>query len=176
MKTEQSWWKQFAWVQSSLACICKVFHALLHLWTSCGEGNGNPLQYSCLEIPTDRGAWQVTVHGLWKTRTWLKQHTHWPRTWALPNVQQIPVKWMSHQWWWSKPRAGGLSSIRSSCGILLCSPTLLTQFNLSTGSGRETPTLCAFRLILEKVLDSFRQLLVLLCTFSQACQVIVIKE
>ena len=29
-----------------------------------GEGNGNPLQYSCLEVLTDRGAWQATVHGL----------------------------------------------------------------------------------------------------------------
>jgi len=30
---------------------------------SSGEGNGNPLQYSCLENPMDRGAWQATVHG-----------------------------------------------------------------------------------------------------------------
>ena len=30
---------------------------------SLGEGNGNPLQYSCLENPTDREAWWVTVHG-----------------------------------------------------------------------------------------------------------------
>ena len=29
-----------------------------------GEGNGNPLQYSCLEIPKDRGAWWATVHGV----------------------------------------------------------------------------------------------------------------
>ena len=29
-----------------------------------GEGNGNPLQYSCLENPVDRGAWQATVHGV----------------------------------------------------------------------------------------------------------------
>jgi len=28
------------------------------------ERNGNPLQYSCLEKPIDRGAWQVTVHGV----------------------------------------------------------------------------------------------------------------
>ena len=27
-------------------------------------GNGNPLQYSCMENPMDRGAWQVTVHGI----------------------------------------------------------------------------------------------------------------
>ena len=29
-----------------------------------GEGHGNPLQYSCLENPKDRGAWQATVHGV----------------------------------------------------------------------------------------------------------------
>ena len=34
-----------------------------------GEGNGNPLQYSCLGNSTDRGAWQVTVHGIAKSQT-----------------------------------------------------------------------------------------------------------
>ena len=34
-----------------------------------GEGNGNPLQFSCLENPTDGGAWQATVHGVAKSRT-----------------------------------------------------------------------------------------------------------
>ena len=29
-----------------------------------GEGNGHPLQYSCLENPMDRGAWQATVYGV----------------------------------------------------------------------------------------------------------------
>ena len=29
-----------------------------------GEGNGNPLQYSCLENPMDKGVWQATVHGV----------------------------------------------------------------------------------------------------------------
>ena len=32
-----------------------------------GEGNGNPLQYSCLENPMDRGAWQATVHRVAKS-------------------------------------------------------------------------------------------------------------
>ena len=32
-----------------------------------GEGNGNPLQHSCLEKPMDRGAWQATVHGVTKS-------------------------------------------------------------------------------------------------------------
>ena len=34
-----------------------------------GEGNGNPLQDSCLENPVDRGAWQATVHGVVKSWT-----------------------------------------------------------------------------------------------------------
>ena len=34
-----------------------------------GEGNGNPLQYSCLENPMDRGAWWATVHGIAKNQT-----------------------------------------------------------------------------------------------------------
>ena len=38
-----------------------------------GEGNGNPLQYSCLENPMDRGAWWATVHRVVQSQTQLKQ-------------------------------------------------------------------------------------------------------
>ena len=38
-----------------------------------GGGNGNPLQYSCPENPTDRGDWRATVHGVSKSWTRLKQ-------------------------------------------------------------------------------------------------------
>ena len=37
-----------------------------------GVGNGNPLQYSCLEKPTDRGAWLATGHSVAKSQTQLK--------------------------------------------------------------------------------------------------------
>ena len=40
-----------------------------------GEGNGNPLQYSCLENPMDGGAWWATVHGVAKSRTRLSDYT-----------------------------------------------------------------------------------------------------
>ena len=40
-----------------------------------GEGNGNPLQYSCLENPIDGGAWRATVHGAAKSQTWLSDFT-----------------------------------------------------------------------------------------------------
>ena len=40
-----------------------------------GEGNGNPLQYSCLGNPMDREAWWATVHGVTKSRTQLSDFT-----------------------------------------------------------------------------------------------------
>ena len=40
-----------------------------------GEGNGTPLQYSCLENAMDRGAWWATVHGVAKSRTRLSDFT-----------------------------------------------------------------------------------------------------
>ena len=43
------------------------------LGRSLGREYGNPLLYSCLENPIDRGAWWATVHGVTKSRTWLKQ-------------------------------------------------------------------------------------------------------
>ena len=45
------------------------------LGRSPGEGNGNPLQYSCLENPIDRGAWWATVHGVAKSWTQLSDFT-----------------------------------------------------------------------------------------------------
>ena len=47
-----------------------------HFSLSCiGEGNGNPLQYSCLENPMDRGAWWAAVHGVAKSWTQLSNFT-----------------------------------------------------------------------------------------------------
>ena len=48
---------------------------------SFGGGHGNPLQHSCLENPTDRGAWRATVHRVPKSQTQVKrlstaQHRH----------------------------------------------------------------------------------------------------
>ena len=46
-----------------------------------GEGNGNPLQYSCLENPTDRGAWWATVCGITQNQTWLSMQNHSRACW-----------------------------------------------------------------------------------------------
>ena len=68
-------------------CVCvymclreqKVYQKKTHKITliiiSVGEGNGTPLQYSCLENPTDGGAWWATVHRVAKSRTRLSDFT-----------------------------------------------------------------------------------------------------
>ena len=51
------------------ACTAKDPGLIPELGRSSGEGNGYPLQYSCLENPKDRGAWRATVHGVPKSQT-----------------------------------------------------------------------------------------------------------
>ena len=51
------------------ACNVGDLGSIPGLGRSPGEGNGNPLQYSYLENPIDRGAWWSTVHGVAKSRT-----------------------------------------------------------------------------------------------------------
>ena len=47
--------------------------SLIKQYSIDGEGNGNPLQYSCLENPVDRGAWWAAVHGVTQSWTRLKR-------------------------------------------------------------------------------------------------------
>ena len=62
-----------------------------------GGGNGNPLQYSCLENPTDRGAWQATVHRVTKRQIILKWLSMHACTWGkpeYPGVWLLTIKWI----------------------------------------------------------------------------------
>ena len=74
-----------------------VFNVLHDCSMCLGEGNGTPLQYSCLENPMGRGAWWAAVHGVSKGQTWLSDFTftfhfplstlmHWRRKWQLTPV------------------------------------------------------------------------------------------
>jgi len=70
------------------ACNSGDIGSIPGLERSSEEGNGNPLQYSCLENPMDRGAWKTTVHRVPQSRIRLKQrsmHTH--RHMSIPNSQ-----------------------------------------------------------------------------------------
>ena len=52
------------------ACNAGDLGSIPGLGRSPGEGNGNPLEYTCLENPRDGGAWWATAHGVAKSRTW----------------------------------------------------------------------------------------------------------
>ena len=59
-----------------------------------GGGNGNPLQYSCLENPMDRGAWQATIYGVAKSQ---KQLSNWVILWFRRNIDSFRwPKYVSH--------------------------------------------------------------------------------
>ena len=80
---------------------------MLVLYT--GEGNGTPLQYSCLQNPMDRGAWWAAVHGVTKSRTRLSNFTfftfmHWRRKWQptpvfLPGESQGQTSLVGYRLW-----------------------------------------------------------------------------
>ena len=53
------------------ACSVGDLGSIIGLERSPGGGNGNPLQYSCLENPMEKGAWQATVQGVAKSQTQL---------------------------------------------------------------------------------------------------------
>ena len=91
------------------------------------EGNGNPLQYSCLENSMDRGAGQATVHGVVKSRT-------------LSRVKQITSPgwmhetsagtWCSGKTWreWVEREVGGGIGMRKTCKLKDVSFQCMTKF------------------------------------------------
>ena len=60
--------------QGSFSIFFFFFNISGH-WLTFGEGNGTPLQYSCLENPMDGGAWKAAVHGVTEGRTRLRDFT-----------------------------------------------------------------------------------------------------
>ena len=59
------------------------------LGRSPGGGHGHPLQYSCLENPVDRGAWQAKAHRVTKSQTWLKRLSTHACCFSLPNRKSL---------------------------------------------------------------------------------------
>ena len=72
------------------------------LGRSLGEGNGNPLQYSCLENSMDGGAWWATVHGVAKSRTRLSDFTFTMPFLCSP-ITNIPLS-CHHTWFNFRPK------------------------------------------------------------------------
>ena len=89
------------------------------LGRSPGEGNGNPLQYYCLENPMDRGAYQApTAHGVAKSPTRLSHFTYvW--MWELDCEENwAPKNWCFEQWCWRRLLRAPWTARRSNQSIL----------------------------------------------------------
>ena len=94
---------------------------------SSGEGNGTPLQYSCLENPMGGGAWKAAVHEVAKSQTWLSDFTFTSHFHALEKEMATH----SSVFAWRTPgtgEPGGLPSMRSH------SRTRLKQLSSSSSS------------------------------------------
>ena len=65
-----------------LSCQCRRYKRC-RSETFPGRGHGNPLPYSCLEHPMDRGVWWAKVHGVTKIQTWLKQFSRYAYIYGL---------------------------------------------------------------------------------------------
>ena len=78
------------------------------LGRSPGEGNGNPLQYSCLENPVDRGAWWATVHRV--TKSWIQQSMQAQHSKITKMVLVRP------------PMTNLKMTVRADCTVPACSP------------------------------------------------------
>ena len=87
------WW-------SKEATLRYIWH-LTHFWHLPGRRHGNPLQYSCLENPMDRGAWRATVHRVaesWTRLKWCSTHTYFPIIPKLsPDCNSTPWECLSQQ-------------------------------------------------------------------------------
>ena len=70
------------------ACNAGDLGSIPGLGRSSGEGNGNPLQYSCQDNPIDRGTWQTAIHGVAKSQLWLSD-------WAYTHITYVYV-WLIH--------------------------------------------------------------------------------
>ena len=93
--------------KSIFVCVALLTFTYFYCFTR--RGNGNPLQYSCLENPTDGGAWQAAVHGVAKSGTWLSNFTFTFHLHALEKAMATHSSALA----WRIPGTGSLCGLRS---------------------------------------------------------------
>ena len=104
-----------------------------------GEGNGTPLQYSCLENPMDGGAWKAAVHGVAKSRTRLSNFTFTFHFHALEKAMAPHLSTLAWKIPWME-EPGRLQSM----GLLRVGHDWATSLSLSCiGEGNGNPLHCS---------------------------------
>src|SRR5574337_707822 len=99
-----------------------------------GEGNGTPLQYSCLENPMDRGAWWAAVHGVAKSQTRLRAFTFTFHFYALKEMTThssiLALRIPGTGAWWAA--VYGVAQSRTRLKRLSSSSSLLAEEGRTT--------------------------------------------
>ena len=137
-------------VLNSLAIII-VLQFLFLAVSSSWEGNGTPLQYSCLENPTDGGAWWAAVHGVTESRTWLSDFIftfHFPAlekemathssilAWRIPGtaepggLQSVGSHRVGHDW----------GDLAAAAAVVLAAPCSLWDLRSPTRGQTQAPS------------------------------------
>ena len=141
-----------------------------------GEGNGNPLQYSCLENPMDRRPWWATVYWVAKSRTQLSNFTFFLCQWRgwqfgpfhvqLSSVQLVSRVQLFVTPWiapcqaslsiinsWSSPKLMFIKSVMPSSHLILCHPLLLppTPHSIRIFSNGSTLRISLFVYCMRKI-------------------------
>ena len=133
------WGKNYASLKTGLprwlsgkesACSAGDVGSIPGLRRSPGGRNGNPLQYSCLENPMDRGAWWATVRGVMKNQMWLSD-------WTTTNIQELSLKHFhfTSQMGWTILWAHRLR--------VLALPEQCVSWGVPAGSGWHQPDECS---------------------------------
>ena len=119
----------------SLVGCCPWGHTVGHDWAtslslSCvGEGNGNPLQCSCLENPRDGGAWWAAIYGVAWSRTRLK--------WLSSSSSSLNVKQNLNKWWREgTPGGSGWRPYGKMMGVVKSTMSVEKQIDLDDKSSR----------------------------------------
>ena len=89
------WYKDFPGGSGELLATAGDMGSDPESGRSCGGGNGNPLQYSCLGTPMEKGDWWATVHRVAKSRTWLSTLAcNWYKVvWCSFTTEMTMIEW-----------------------------------------------------------------------------------
>ena len=103
-----------------------------------GEGNGSPLQYSCLENPRDREAWWAAIYGVAQSRTWLKRlssSSSRENYWSLYKKNIFGAWFLLNKTEWAHPYGSVICVFHS---IICVDPRGIEKLNILKGAwGRE---------------------------------------
>ena len=134
-KTDSSWVGKILKINRNTFQKTSAPLTIIWRWKTLGEGNGNILQYSCLENPKDRGAWWAAVYGVAQSRTRLRRLSSSRDLQSLSTCTSAPRQmcksWRCNSWVYLK--MASIPRLYVICMRILCkfTSTVINSFLLT---------------------------------------------